>query len=109
VLEENEDINREVKSYISLLRERDRLKHQVITNERKIEQEYRRRMSERPFLLQEIDRIKKQVKEYESNILILKCKPLKMEAQCRQIIKLLKRKIEELRDYLKGLSQRILQ
>ena len=54
-------------------------------------------MMERPFLLQEIDRVKKQIKEYESNVLILRCKPLKMEAQCRQIIRLLKKKVEELK------------
>ena len=52
---------------------------------------------ERPFLLQEIDRVKKQIKEYESNVLILRCKPLKMEAQCRQIIRLRKKKVEELK------------
>jgi hypothetical protein len=51
-------------------------------------------MSERPYLLQEIDRIKRQVREYESNILILRCKPLKMEAQCRQIINLLSKKVQ---------------
>ena len=48
--------------YINLLKEREKLKEQIMKNDKIIEKEERRRRAERPALLQEIDRLKCLVK-----------------------------------------------
>jgi hypothetical protein len=106
-LEENEEFNQRSQGYILLLKEREKLKEAVMKNERLIEREERRRRAERPYLLQEIDRLKCLIKEYDNNSSVLKAHPLKKEAECKQAIRALGKRIDDITDFVQKMPQRL--